>query len=86
MNAQQIAEGALAALHASHRDACWLHAAALDAARPQVFDHQRFGAAMDLAAKAAGLRDALAERIALLEPEVGRLVAECSDDRERAVH
>lgn len=80
MTPLQIAECALAALNASHRDAKWLADAMLDAARPLVFDQRAHRAAMDLASKAAGVRDALAERIAMLEVEVAAIVADQKHD------
>lgn len=73
---QKISEYALAALMASHRDASWVADAALDYAKTVVFNHREYGDAMALATKAGGLRDAIAERIAIMrivmahDPEV----------------
>lgn len=82
MTPQHVAECALAALKASQRDAQWLADAMLNAARPEVLDHYRYHVAMDLTARAAGLRDALAERIAMLEPVVAAIVADLKYDGE----
>lgn len=86
MTPLQIAECALAALNASHRDAKWLADAMLDAARPLVFDQRAHRAAMGLASKAAGVRDALAERIAALEVEVAAIVVDAKDDGGHHAH
>lgn len=68
---------ALAALKASRRDAAWLADAMLDAAMPLVFDYDAHIAAMDLASKAVGLRDAITERIPAFEPEAAARQAPC---------
>lgn len=69
-----LAEAALTALKASHRDAAWVASAALNAAmRRELSDD--FWQAMKLANKAIRARDAIAARIALLEPEIGKAIA-----------
>ena len=70
-SAQFLAESALTALRDSHRNAAWVARAALDhAMRVGLSD-----GSMELANRAIEVRDAIAERIAMLEPEIGKLVA-----------
>lgn len=73
-DAQFLAETALAALRDSHMDAAWVARAALDNAMRQALG-DGYTTAMDLANKAIRVRDAIAERIAMLEPEIGKAIA-----------
>ncbi len=73
-DAQFLAETALTALRDSHRDAEWTARAALDHAMHLGLS-DGFAEAMELANKTILIRDAIAQRIAILEPEVGKLVA-----------
>ena len=77
-----LSEAALQALRDSHRDAAWVASAALDNAMRLALD-DGFGAAMELANKAIRARDAIASRIAMLEPEIGKAIAaKATADRE----
>lgn len=73
-SAQFLAEVALTALRDSHRDAAWVARAALDhAMRLGLSDG--YSQAMELANRAIKARNAIAQRIAMLEPEVSQAVA-----------
>jgi hypothetical protein len=65
---------ALTALKASHRDAAWLASAALDNAMHRALE-DGYSEAMELANKAIRVRDAIAERIAMIEPKIAKAVA-----------
>lgn len=73
-DAQFLAETALTALRDSHRDAAWVARAALDHAMRLVLS-EGYSQAMELANRAILVRDAIAQRIAMLEPEIGKLIA-----------
>ena len=85
MDAQFLSEAALQALRDSHRDAAWVASATLENAMHRALE-DGFGAAMDLANKAIRVRDAIAARIAMLEPEIGKAIAvKAMADREQSV-
>jgi hypothetical protein len=73
-SAQFLAETALTSLRDSHRDAAWVARAALDHAMRLALS-DGYNQAMELANRAFAVQDAIAQRIAWLEPEVGKLVA-----------
>lgn len=71
---QFLAESALTALRDSHRDAAWVARSALDHAM-RLGLSEGYSQAMELANRAIEVRDAVAQRIEMLEPEIGKLVA-----------
>lgn len=71
---QFLAEVALTALRDSHQDAAWVARTALDNAMHRALD-DGYTEAMELANRAILVRDAIAQRIAMLEPVVGAAVA-----------
>jgi hypothetical protein len=73
-SAQFLAETALTSLRDSHRDAAWVARTALDHAM-RLGLSEGYSQAMELANRAIAVQDAIAQRIAWLEPEVGKLVA-----------
>ena len=73
-SAQFMAETALTALRDSHRDAAWVAREALDHAM-RLGLSQGYSQAMELANRAILVRDAIAQRIAMLEPDIGAAVA-----------
>lgn len=84
-SAQFLAEVALTALRDSHRDAAWVARTALDnAMRLGLSDG--YSQAMELANRAILVRDAIAQRIAMLEPDIGAVVAANlnADDEQQA--
>lgn len=84
MDAQFLSEAALQALRDSHRDAAWVASSALDNAMRLALD-DGYGAAMELANKAIAARDAIAGRIAMIEPEIGKAIAAMATaDREQS--
>ena len=73
-SAQFLVEVALTALRDSHREAAWVARAALDHAMRHALGDD-YTEAMELANRAIEVRNAIAQRIAMLEPEVGQAVA-----------
>lgn len=73
-SAQFLAELALAALKDCHRNAALVASAALDNALRRELDDD-FAEAVALANKAIMVRDAIAWRISMLEPDIGAMVA-----------
>lgn len=81
-----LAEAALMALRNSHRDTGWIANAALDHSMRLVID-EGFGEAMELANKACKVRDAIAQRIAMLEPEIASAaITQASDGSKMVRH
>lgn len=69
-----LAETALAALKDTAREVKWLADAALDDARRRVLA-EGWDEAMAPANRISAVRDAIAQRVALLEPRIGAVVA-----------
>lgn len=69
-----LAEAALIALKHSARDVAWLATAAFDEAKRHVLVDGWSGA-MAPANRAVAVREAIAQRIAMLEPQIGAVVA-----------
>lgn len=75
MTGTDAAELALQALLDSQRDAAWLADAALDDAMKRALS-DGWGAAMQLADKAIAVRNAIAERLAVIQPMITAVIAE----------
>ncbi len=73
-DARFLAEAALTMLKDSHRDAAWVASSALDHAM-RLGLSEGYSDAMELANQAILIRDAIAQRIAMFEPEVAKVVA-----------
>ncbi len=88
-DARFLAEMGLAALKDSHRNAAWVAQAALNHAM-RLGLSEGYSRTMELANRAIEVRDAIAQRIAMLEPEIGKLVAgnlNASDEQQaRSLH